>query len=124
MPRFRDSAALALCGLFLAGPGAAFIASNDLVVVPNGQADFVVPYRGKSGPTDFWCAAGDYVMRGLAQSGTTPIYRLSEPPRRSGEGVRFSLSPEGAASGSGLLLLGSDRAALTAAFARQLCDAG
>ncbi|MCA3513508.1 MAG: hypothetical protein IOC96_09790, partial [Rhodobacter sp.] len=38
---------------------------------------------------------------------STRIWRLSEPPRRQGEGIRFSLRPEGAASRTGLAVFSS-----------------
>jgi hypothetical protein len=50
------------------------------------------------------------------------IWRLSEPPRRSGEGIRFSMSPEGRASRSGLAILGPDDASLSVAMAQQMCE--
>lgn len=98
-------AALAL-GLS-AVPAAAYLTRNNLLVVPEGNGVFNIPYRGKSGDSEFWCAAGDYVQRGLGLPANTRIWRLSEPPRRQGEGVRFSLNPEGAASRTGLAVFSS-----------------
>lgn len=103
----------------LAAPAQAFIAKNSLVVSPSGDGSFTVPYRGLSGASDFWCAAGDYVVRGLNMPSDTRIYRLSSPPRRAGQGITFSLSPEGAKR-TGLALLGGGRS-VSAAHARQLC---
>lgn len=99
------AAALAL-GL-IAGPASAFLSRNNLVIVPEGNDTFNIPFRGRSGDNEFWCAAGDYVQRGLGLPANTRIWRLSEPPRRQGEGIRFSLRPEGAASRSGLAVFGS-----------------
>lgn len=98
----------------------AFVASNGLVVEANGQSEFTVPYRGLSGDTDFWCAAGDYVVRDLGLSPSTRIYRLNSPPRRSGQGITFSLSSEGAKS-PGWFILSRDRG-LRASFARSFCE--
>lgn len=100
----------------------AWIASNGLIVKPTGQTSFEVPYRGKSGARDFWCAAGDYVRSELNLPGNTRIYRTSPVPRRSGQGIRFSLSPEGAQP-SGLAVLGGHRS-ISAVHAVTLCREG
>jgi len=98
----------------------AFIASNGLLVEDAAGGDFRVPYRGLSGAADFWCAAGDYVVRDLGLSPDTRIFRTSSPPRRGGDGMTFSLSSANAKkSGLGLF---SDSRGLTAAHARQLCE--
>lgn len=107
--------------LILSSPSTAFawIAQNGLVVEPTGGSEFIVPYRGKSGSRDFWCAAGDYVVRELGRPPGTRIYRTSSPPRRGGDGIRFSLSPEGAKK-PGLFLLGDGRG-VSAGHARGFC---
>lgn len=89
------------------------------VVNPISPSVFEVPYRGRSGPRDFWCAAGDYVRYDLNLPGKTRIYRLSEPPRKSGEAVRFSLAPEGATK-TGLALIGGGNS-ISAAHALLQC---
>jgi hypothetical protein len=103
--RILLSAALAF-GL-IASPASAWLARNNLVVVPDGKGTFNIPYRGKSGDSEFWCAAGDYVQNGLGLSPSTRIWRLSEPPRKAKDGIRFSLSAAGAASKTGLSVYGS-----------------
>ena len=115
MTRFFALAALVL--LPTAAP--AWIAHNGLVVRP-APGGFEVPYRGLSGARDFWCAAGDYVVEELRLPPDTLIYRTSSPPRRSGQGMTFSLSSEGAKK-PGLLLL-SGRRGVSAALARGLCQ--
>ena len=114
------AAALALSAM----PGTAFawIASNGLIVKPTGEASFEVPYRGESGQSEFWCAAGDYVRRALHLPGNTRIYRTSSVPRRAGHGISFSLSSEGAQP-SGLAVFGGGRG-ITATHARSLCVEG
>lgn len=111
---------LALVIVLLPTAAPAWIAQNGLVVEPSGDSDFSVPYRGKSGARDFWCAAGDYVIRELRRPPGTRIYRTSSPPRRSGQGIRFSLSPEGAKK-PGLLIIGDGRG-VTAGHARNFCQ--
>ena len=97
----------------------AWLAQNGLIVKPS-PGGFEVPYRGLSGARDFWCAAGDYVVRELGRSPDTLIYRTSSPPRRSGQGIRFSLSPEGAKK-PGIFLL-SGRRGVSAGMARDFCQ--
>lgn len=106
--------------LLTATPASAFIANNDLLVRDTGSSSFEVPYRGLSGASDFWCAAGDYVVRQLGQPGTTKIYRTSSPPRRGGKGITFSLSPDNAKR-TGLFVLGNPKG-ISASHARSLCD--
>lgn len=98
----------------------AWIADNGLVVRPIDRTTFEVPYRGKSGPRAFWSAAGDYVVRELGLSPNTRIYRISPPPRRSGQGMTFSLSPEGAQR-TGLAIIGSPLG-VRAGHARAISD--
>ncbi|MEO9825678.1 MAG: hypothetical protein ABJF50_14780 [Paracoccaceae bacterium] len=106
--------------LLVATPASAFVAKNGSVVRSTGGSSFEVPYRGHSGARQFWCAAGEYVVRELGQPVTTKIYRTSSPPRRAGNGISFSLSPEGAKR-TGLLVLGNPKG-ISASFARSLCD--
>lgn len=109
-------------GLTLAGPAQAFHAVNGMTVRDRGNGTFEVPFTGRSRVTDFWCAAGDYAARALGLPATARIWRQSEPPRRSGEGIRFSIHPEGAASASGLLRLSGKAPDLRVVDARALCE--
>ena len=109
--------ALALALVPAAAP--AWIAQNDLIVEPTGASDFTVPFRGKSEAREFWCAAGDYVIRELGKPPGTRIYRTSSPPRRSGQGISFSLSSEGATKPGIFLLSGGP--GLSAGFAQNFC---
>lgn len=108
-----------ILAILAATPASAFIAENDLIVRPSGGNSFEVPYRGLSGASQFWCAAGDYVVRELNQPVSTKIFRTSSPPRRAGSGITFSLSPEGATR-TGLFVLGNPKG-ISASFARALC---
>ena len=107
--------------LTLALPAHAFIAQNGLTVRPLSGDQFEVRYRGLSGAPHFWCSAGDYVIQKLGLPTATRIHRVSPPPRRAGEGVTFSLSPEGATK-TGLITLYGSRDSLNAASARHYCD--
>ncbi|WP_108483462.1 hypothetical protein [Oceaniglobus ichthyenteri] len=104
-----------------AAPASAYLASNGLVVQPQGDG-FYVPYRGKSGARAFWCAAGEYAQKQLGLSPSVTIFRTSEPPRRSGEGIAFSLSPGQAASKTGLATFGTRGGGISINHARSLCD--
>lgn len=106
--------------LVMASPASAFMARNSLIVEARGADAFHVPYRGKPAIEEFWCAAGDYVIRELHLPPQTVIYRTSSPPRRAGQGISFNLSGEGATR-SGLILLSGGRG-ISAAFARHLCN--
>lgn len=97
----------------------AWLADNGLIVQGNGGADFNIPFRGLSAASEFWCAAGDYVVEELHLPPDTLIFRTSSPPRRSGEGMSFSLSRDGAKK-TGLVLF-SGRRGVSAALARELC---
>lgn len=95
-----------------------FLAINNMWVTPTGPGTFRVD-TGPSpldGPSDFWCAAGDYVSRALGQPATKEIYRTSKPPRHRGEGVTFSLDPAGAQP-SGVARLGNTSPGFTAGAA-------
>lgn len=96
------------------------ITRGGFVVNPIGPGAFEVPWRGRSGPRDFWCAAGTYARYELGLSGNTRLYRTSPLPRRGGEAVRFSLSPEGAQP-TGLALIGGSNS-ISVAHARLQCN--
>lgn len=87
-------------------PADAYRAVNGIWVFPETPDRFYIPWQGET-QTSFFCAAGDYVKRRLRASGSTSIFRISEPPRRSGEGLRFSVDPTGAASRTGVIVLQS-----------------
>lgn len=104
-------------------PAMAFTARNAVEVQGSAERIEVQPTAGQAAP-ESWCAAGDFVIRGLGLPGTTLVYRLTPPPRRSGERVTFSLSPEGATDRTGLLQIGTYGNAVTAAHAQALCRTG
>jgi hypothetical protein len=112
--------ALIAAALLTAAPAHAYLAQNDLRV--QGQGDrFEVLASPGMGTSRAWCAAGDYAVVILGLPGTTPLWRMSEPPRKAGEGIVFGLGPEGAARTSGLFQFGDNDASLTAGAARALC---
>lgn len=76
-----------------AAPALAFQAINGLSVEQTGERQFHVAYGSMRHKTDFLCAAADYAARGLGLPGATRLYRESPAPRRSGEGITFTLDP-------------------------------
>jgi len=98
-----------------------FPAVNGLIVRPTGAQEFQVAFGGLVGNDDFWCAAGDYVIRGLGLAPSTRVYRTSPPPRRAGEGVDFSLS-DAKATDSGFTRFGAKDKGMSAAAAQNFCQ--
>ena len=76
-----------------AAPALAFRATNGLVVDQTGERQFHVAFGPTLHKTDFLCAAADYASRGLGLPGATRLYRQSPAPRKSGEGITFTLDP-------------------------------
>jgi hypothetical protein len=115
---------LIAAALFVATEAAAFRSNNGFEVRADGPVTFSVWWRGGStGAVEFWCAAGEYAWRQLNAASNARIYRLSEPPRRSGQPIVFSLDPTGRASSTGLIVLGGDDGSLSVSSARNLCEA-
>jgi hypothetical protein len=107
--------------LALATPAQAYLTQNNLHVTALEGGQFLVQASPGMGAPSSWCAAGDFAIHRLNLGPTTPIWRVSEPPRKSGQGVVFSLSPEGAATRSGLVRLNETDAAVSAGHAEALC---
>ncbi|MCX7287981.1 MAG: hypothetical protein NTW20_10600 [Rhodobacterales bacterium] len=103
-----------------ASPALAFQAQNSFTVRQIDSTRFEVRPRGGLSNSDAWCAAGDFVIRGLRLPRSTPVWRISEPPRPSGQGIVFSLSSQGAASTTGLV--GSGGASASASHGQSLCQ--
>jgi hypothetical protein len=108
----------------LATPAAAFRATNGLTVESTGPKDFTVNYRANRAVVDYWCAAGDYLIRDLGLSPKTRLYRASPKPGPVGQGIAFTLDPAGAAPGAGLSTFNSrDDESVSAGHARAaLCQ--
>ncbi|SLN30790.1 hypothetical protein PSA7680_01477 [Pseudoruegeria aquimaris] len=91
---------LALAGCNTSGSnGNVFLSQNSLQVLPNPArpVDFEVLKQAPNGASDYWCAAGDYVMRRLGVSPTARVYlrKPSGPAEfRSGrQSVGFTVDP-------------------------------
>jgi hypothetical protein len=100
-----------------------FLASNGLRVVGEPDGAIRVIFRSRYGDADYWCAAGEFAGIAQRQPNTTRLFRLSEPPRRSGQGISFSTDPTGAASRTGLSTFGRNAQSnsLSVGQARGLC---
>jgi len=114
-------AAFALAAGAVQAAETGFPAVNGLTVRPTGAQEFHVAFGGLVGNDDFWCAAGDYVIRGLGLPPSTRVYRTSAPPRHAGEGVDFSLS-DAKATDSGLTRFGAKDKGMSAAAAQNFCQ--
>jgi len=75
----------------LAAPVQAFTAQNGMRVEATGPQGFTVRFPSPGAETQYLCAAGDFVMRGLGLPGGTRIYRASPAPRKQGQGIAFTL---------------------------------
>ena len=112
----------AIVGAGLAtSPAVAASTQNGFVARQIDSKHFEVLPRGGLGVTDAWCAAGDFVIRFLGQPRSTQIWRISEPPRGRNQSIVFSLSPEGAASSTGLSTFGGGNS-VSASHAQNLCQ--
>ena len=111
---------LLLAAGLAATPALAFQSQNNFTVRQLDNTSFEVLSRGGLSSTDAWCAAGDFVIRALGLPRNTPIWRISEPPRPSGQSMVFSLSAEGAASSTGLATFGGGLS-VSASHGQSLC---
>lgn len=112
---------LLLAAGLAATPAAAWQSTNNFTVRQLDSNRFEVLSRGGLGNSDAWCAAGDFVIRGLRLPRDTQIWRISEPPRRSGQSIVFSLSSTGAASSTGLASFGGG-ASVSANHGQNICE--
>ena len=123
MRRLVIAAILASAIAIPADSATRFRARNGLFVVPETARTFSVPFTISGDDNDFWCAAGDFVQRGLGLPGRTPIFRVTPPPRRQAQGIRFSLDAAGAAARTGVSIFSNSGPAnsVSASIARNLC---
>lgn len=113
----RLSALIAL--VVAAQPASAFTAQNGMTVSPVDAQSFVVHFPSPDAETQYLCAAGDFVIRGLGLPSSTRVFRASAPPRRQGQGITFTLD-EGRKTAMGLFssLGGQDDGGIGAGTAR------
>ncbi|MCR9126803.1 MAG: hypothetical protein NXH82_11830 [Rhodobacteraceae bacterium] len=118
--------AACICALATAAPAWAYRAENYHLVNPVGPETFEVIGRAGSGPTQYWCAAGDYALRVLGAAPQTRIY-ITGPvgpsaTRPGARAVTFSLAaPDTVAPQRYDLSVRRTGDALSAIFARQYC---
>lgn len=82
-------------------PAEAFTARNGMTAHQVGPTEIAVDHDTVRADTDYWCAAGDLAMRKLKLPGNTRLWRASPKPRRSGEGILFTLDPARKADDAG-----------------------
>jgi hypothetical protein len=95
-----------LAALAAAGPALAFGYDLRFRVTQNSKTDFTVEYKLNAATTDYWCGAGRFVTGTLHLPDRTRIYRLSPPPRKSGQGISFTLDATRSAGTTGLTTFG------------------
>ena len=64
-----------------------------LPITQGSPTDFTVGYKARAELNNYWCAAGRNVTEKLGLPDDTPVYRLSPPPRKLGQGITFMLHP-------------------------------
>jgi len=82
-----------------AGFASSFLASNGMRVVgdPSVNGRFEVPQHAGKGPSDYWCAAGEYVIQGLRMKTGTRIYldqKLGTGNMGIGKSAGYTVSPD------------------------------
>lgn len=105
----------------VAAPAQAWVASNGFVVQRIDDMHFQVNSRGRLGPSNAWCAAGDYVIKVMGLPFSTPIWRASPTPQRGGEPIVFTLSPSDQHYETGLVQIGNNSNTVSASLAQQMC---
>lgn len=105
----------------LASPALAWRASNGFVVERIDEMRFQVNSRGRLGPSNAWCAAGDYVLKVMGLPFATPIWRASPPPQGSGAPILFTLAPSDQHYDTGLAQIGNKSLSVSASLAQQMC---
>ena len=110
---------MVVAAALFAAPANAYITKQGYRVDGNAER-FTVEYEPGSSAAQYWCAAGLFIDNYLAMLPTTAIYRISPRPLARGEGMTFSLSPEGAIGETGVAVFPpTDH--LSAGFAASLC---
>lgn len=92
--------------LALAMPANAFVSETRLRIAQGPGTDFTVQYNSRARLTDYWCAAGNFVTNTMRLPDRTRVYRLSPPPRKSGQGISFTLDPSRSAGETGISTFG------------------
>lgn len=96
-----------LAALLLPLPAAAFTAKNGMRADQISPTEIAVYFHPRRDDSDYWCAAGDLLKRGLGHPGKTRLWRASPKPRKAGEGILFTLDPTKQAEGAGISEYGS-----------------
>lgn len=98
---------VAVLAAVVASPAAAFVAENGMRARQVGPGEIAVAFEPQRDDTDYWCAAGDLVLREMGLPGGTRLWRASPKPRGAGNGIVFTLDPARQAEGAGLSQFGA-----------------
>jgi len=102
----RTLTLLAALAFALATPAHAFGPEPRLRVTQEPNGDFTVQYDSRARLTDYWCAAGNFVTNTLRMPDRTRVFRQSPPPRKAGQGIRFTLDASRSAGDTGITTFG------------------
>ena len=104
-------------------PTSARVSDTAQVVESVTPDRFTVSFRADRAIHDYWCSAGEFVIRELNLPRNTRIYRVvPPPPRPQASEVTFSLSAEGAVHPGISVISSTGRSGLSASQARNLCN--
>ncbi len=139
MPKLIHTAPLALAAVALAGCAGSlgdpatrnFTPVNNQIVLAQtaNPGQFEVVSRGGAGGPEFWCAAGDYVIRGLGVNPSTRV-SLTRPvgpslgvPGARGVGYTVGALPASERPGASVFVSVKDvGASMPAIVAQSLCE--
>jgi hypothetical protein len=107
----------------LAPPAHAFVATYPFTVESTGPQEFTVAFATTRFEIGYWCAAGEFVTRGLGLPNETRIYRASPVPRAAGQGIVFTLDPAAGQRDNGLSTFSADNdGSVSAGHALTFCS--
>ena len=95
-----------IAALAIISPADAFTYDLRFRVTQSSTTDFTVEFKSRAALTDYWCGAGRHVTNTLGMPDRTRVYRLSPPPRKSGQGISFTLDAARSAGVTGLTTFG------------------
>lgn len=101
--------ALILTAALAVTPASAFTARNGMQVAQTANGQIYVDDPAPVTETDYWCAAGDFVTRGLGLSSKTRVWRASPKPRKRAMGITFTLNEAEKAANGGISSFGGGK---------------
>ncbi len=118
--KFAAAAVAAVFAAVGALPAQAYLTDSGLSATGDASR-IVVEFQAGFGDSEYWCAAGDFAISRLGASVVAPVYRVTPPPRKRGQGIVFSLSPEGTSARTGIAMWPQE-SFIRAESARSMCS--